>query len=817
MRNPDYSRRVGVTGLGVISSVGNDKASAWRSLVEGRSGLGPITRFDASVYEHQVAGEVRDFDASAWMEHKAVRRSEREMHFGVAAAKQALADSGFEITDANRTDVGVVFGSGAGGQNLMIDNFATLKERGPARVSPTFIANALVDSTSGMIAIETGAIGHNVCIVSACATGTHNVAEAAEAIRRGDCTAIISGSTESPLLEVAHAGFENMRGLGLPRPGEPLETVSRPFDLTRNGFVLGEGAGSLFLEDLELAKARGAHIYAEVVGYGSAADGWDMIQPIEGGTGSARALKMALERRGVPADEVDDRPHDGRRRRVRGLRDRHVDRRADDPRHAELPRSRPGLRPVGRRRDRSGAAPVRPLEQHRPRRAQRRGHLQALRRRLTRPGSPRRAATIRPMPSQDPARRAVVTAMGAISPIGNDAETYWSNLLAGVSGAGPITTFDASAFDVQIAAEVKDFDPSLTMDRKMARRMSRFVHFGVAAATEAMERSGIDYAAMTLEERDRAAVIVNTGGGGMEEVTGAADTLRERGPGQVSPFAIPALSGSMGAAQVSMKFGFTGPLITQVAACASGVIAFQDALRLIDSGECDVVVAGGTEGPLLPIAFAALGNMGALSKRNDDPEGASRPFDRTRDGFVFGEGAGILVVESMAHALQRGAPILAELIGAALTADAYHISAPEPTGRGASRAMTNAMRQAGVAPDEIDHIVAHGTSTPLNDATETKAIKVAFGERARRIPISSPKSMIGHTLGAAGALSAIAAVGTIRDGWIAPTINYHEPDPECDLDYVPNVKRQARVDTVMINGFGFGGQNAVAIFRRFLA
>jgi len=305
VRSPDYSRRVGITGLGVVSPVGNDKATAWRNLVEGVSGLDRITRFDASGYEHQVAGEVRDFDAAAWMEHKAVRRSEREMHFGVAAAKQALADSGFEITDENRTDVGVVFGSGAGGQNLMIDNFATLKERGPARVSPTFIANALVDSTSGMIAIETGAIGHNVCIVSACATGTHNVAEAAEAIRRGDCTAIISGSTESPLLEVAHAGFENMRGLGLPRPGEPLQTVSRPFDLTRNGFVLGEGAGGLFLEDLELAKARGAHIYAEVVGYGSAADGWDMIQPIEGGTGSARALKMALDRRGVPADEVD--------------------------------------------------------------------------------------------------------------------------------------------------------------------------------------------------------------------------------------------------------------------------------------------------------------------------------------------------------------------------------------------------------------------------------------------------------------------------------------------------------------------------------
>jgi 3-oxoacyl-[acyl-carrier-protein] synthase II len=305
VRSPDHTRRVVVTGLGVVSSVGNDRDTAWNSLVEGRSGLAELTRFDITNYEHKAGGEVRDFDPPSWMDPKAVRRSEREMHFGVAAAKQAVADSGFEIDDANRTEVGVVFGSGAGGQQLMIDNFSALVAKGPNRVQPTFIANALVDSTSGMIAIETGAIGHNVCIVSACATGTHNVAEGAEAIRRGDCIAVISGSTEAPLLEVAHAGFTNMRGMGLPRPGEPLQTVSRPFDATRNGFVLGEGAGSLFLEDLELAKKRGAKIYAEVVGYGSAADGWDMIQPIEGGTGSARAMKMALDRRGVPADEVD--------------------------------------------------------------------------------------------------------------------------------------------------------------------------------------------------------------------------------------------------------------------------------------------------------------------------------------------------------------------------------------------------------------------------------------------------------------------------------------------------------------------------------
>jgi 3-oxoacyl-[acyl-carrier-protein] synthase II len=305
VRKPDYERRVVVTGLGVVSPVGNDVKTAWGNLIRGQSGLQVITKFDPSRYEAKAAGEVRDFNAVDWMDPKAVRRSETSMHFGVAAAKQALADSGFEINDENREDVGVVFGSGAGGQQLMIEAWINLHEKGPRSVQPTFIANALVDSASGMIAIETGAIGHNVCIVSACATGTHNVAEGAEAIRRGDCIAVISGSTEAPLLETAHAGFTNMRGMGLPRPGEPLQTVSRPFDKTRDGFVLGEGAGSLFLEDLELAKARGAKIYAEVVGYGSTNDGWDMVQPIAKGSGSARAMKQALERRGVPADEVD--------------------------------------------------------------------------------------------------------------------------------------------------------------------------------------------------------------------------------------------------------------------------------------------------------------------------------------------------------------------------------------------------------------------------------------------------------------------------------------------------------------------------------
>jgi 3-oxoacyl-[acyl-carrier-protein] synthase II len=411
-----------------------------------------------------------------------------------------------------------------------------------------------------------------------------------------------------------------------------------------------------------------------------------------------------------------------------------------------------------------------------------------------------------------------VTGIGAVTPIGNDAGAFWANLLEGVSGGGPITSFDTTGFDVRIAAEVKDFDPTTAMDRKMARRMSRFIHFAMAAATEAVGQSGLDFATWSPERRDRTAVVLNTGGGGMEQVIEGTATLAAKGPGQVSPFAIPALSGSMGAAQVSMKYGLTGPVITQVAACASSVIAFQDALRLIRSRECDVVIAGGSEAALLPIAFAALGNMGALSKRNDDPTHASRPFDRDRDGFLFGEGAACAVIESAEHALARGAGnlIQAEVIGAALTADAFHISAPEPTGRGAAMAMTRAMHDAGIGPADIDYVVAHGTSTPLNDVTETRAIKVAFGDRAKQVPISSPKSMVGHLLGAAGAVSALTALGAIRDGWIPPTANLENPDlPECDLDYVPLVKRQVRVDTAMINGFGFGGQNAVAIFRRF--
>jgi 3-oxoacyl-[acyl-carrier-protein] synthase II len=423
------------------------------------------------------------------------------------------------------------------------------------------------------------------------------------------------------------------------------------------------------------------------------------------------------------------------------------------------------------------------------------------------------------LPSSDLSRRAVVTGLGAVTPIGNSAPEYWSNALAGTSGVARIALFDPTGFDVRIDAEVKDFDPTIAMDRKMARRMSRFIHFGMAAAAEAVADSGLDFSDWAPERRDRAAVVINTGGGGMEQVIEGTETLQRKGPGQVSPFAIPALSGSMGAAQVSMRYGLTGAVITQVAACASSVIAFQDALRLVRSGEADVVIAGGSEAALLPIAFAALGNMGALSKRNDDPTHASRPFDRDRDGFVFGEGAACVVIESAEHALARGAEskIQAEVLGAALTADAYHISAPEPTGRGAAMAMTKAMRDAGVAPDEMDYIVAHGTSTPLNDVTETRAIKAAYGAHAYRVPISSPKSMVGHLLGAAGAVSALTAIGAIREGCVPPTANLEHPDDECDLDYVPLVKRDVRVETASINGFGFGGQNAVAVFRAFRA
>jgi len=420
------------------------------------------------------------------------------------------------------------------------------------------------------------------------------------------------------------------------------------------------------------------------------------------------------------------------------------------------------------------------------------------------------------LPELDPAHRAVVTGLGAVMPIGNDFPTYWRNLRAGVTGTRRIQSFDTTDHEVRIAAEVVDFDPRVAMDQKMARRMSRFIHFAMAAGKEAVADAGIDFAAMTEEQRERTAVVVNTGGGGIEAIVDGTHAHDQKGPRFVSAFAVPALSGSMGACMLSMEYGLTGPVITQVAACATSIIAFHDALRLIRTGEADVVLTGGSEAPIVPMGVAALGNMTALSKRNDSPETASRPFDATRDGFVLGEGGGVVVVESLAHARARGATPIAEVLGGGLTADAFHISAPEPTGKGQARAMSQALRNAAVAPDEVDYIVAHGTATPLNDVTETRAIKLAYGDHARRVAISSPKSMIGHLVGAAGIASVLAGIGAIRDQVIAPTANLHQPDPECDLDYVPLVAREAKVETVAVNGFGFGGQNAVVILRRFV-
>ncbi len=414
-------------------------------------------------------------------------------------------------------------------------------------------------------------------------------------------------------------------------------------------------------------------------------------------------------------------------------------------------------------------------------------------------------------PPRDPARRAVVTGLGAITPIGNDAPTFWANLVAGVSGVDRIGAFDPEGHEVQIAAEVKGFDPRDWMDFKQARRMSRFSQLAVAAARQALDDSGLE---IGEHNRDDIAVIVNTGGGGLNEVADGEMTFQTRGGARVSPFMVPMMSPSMAAAQISIQNGIRGPIITSVAACASSVQAFVEAQRLIEHGDVDVAITGGTESAIRPVAFAALANMGALSTRNDDPQRASRPFDADRDGFVFGEAAGAFVIESLEHAEARGATILAEVAGGALTGDAFHISAPDPAGYGAALAMRRAIVDSHLEPEQVDLVVAHGTSTPLNDATESKAIRSAFDSHADRLAVTSNKSMIGHTLGAAGAMSGLAAVLAIRDGVIPPTINQERADPACDLDYVPNLARRADVDVAIVNGFGFGGQNVVTVFRR---
>ena len=409
-------------------------------------------------------------------------------------------------------------------------------------------------------------------------------------------------------------------------------------------------------------------------------------------------------------------------------------------------------------------------------------------------------------------QRAVITGLGAITPIGLTVEEFWSNLKAGISGAGPITTFDTTDFQVRIACEVKGFDPKAYMDSKLVKRIHRATQFAIAASKMALGDAGL-----TIDGNNEATVgvVMNTGAGGIGETLEAAKTLLAKGPRSISPLLVPSIMPNAVSCLVSLASGAKGPIITSTAACASGNYAFLEALRLLRLGEAQAVIAGGTESCIFPLGLASLGRAGALSSQNDDPQRASRPFDKHRDGFVSGEGAAVMVMETEEHARQRGAHIYAEVASGAITGDAYHITAPDPHGDGAARAMKLALENASMAPEEIDCIFAHGTGTPLNDAVETRAIKKVFGDHAYRLPVSATKSMVGHIMGAAGAISALAGVLAIRDGVIPPTINYETPDPECDLDYVPNVARQQKVNATLINGFGFGGQNVAVIIRKY--
>jgi 3-oxoacyl-[acyl-carrier-protein] synthase II len=408
--------------------------------------------------------------------------------------------------------------------------------------------------------------------------------------------------------------------------------------------------------------------------------------------------------------------------------------------------------------------------------------------------------------------RAVVTGLGCVTPIGHGVSEFWSNLTGGVSGVRRITLFDPSDQECQIAAEVKDWDPAKWMDPKAARRAARFSQFAVAAASQAVEDSGLR---IDDRNRDDVAIVMNTGGGGVDVIADGEKTYLEKGASRVGPFTVPAYAPNMASCQVAINLGIRGPTITSVAACAAGIFAFVEAKRMIDLGEADVVITGGAEANIIPISVAAMANMRALSTRNEAPERACRPFDKDRDGFVYGEGSGAMVIESLEHAERRGARIIAELSGGAVTSDAYHITAPDPNGGAAATAIARALRKAGLEPGDVDCIVAHGTGTPLNDAAETAAIKRALGEYAYGASITGPKSMVGHQLGAAGAVSALAAVLSIRDGTVPPTINLETPDPECDLDYTPLSARQKAVRVALANGFGFGGQNGVVAFRRF--
>ena len=408
--------------------------------------------------------------------------------------------------------------------------------------------------------------------------------------------------------------------------------------------------------------------------------------------------------------------------------------------------------------------------------------------------------------------RAVVTGLGCITPIGKDVSSFWSALTSGESGVRRITLFDPSDQECQIAAEVKDWDPTQYMEARSARRAARFSQFAVAAATQAVSASGL---AIDDSNRDDIAIVMNTGGGGVDVIAEGEKTYLEKGAARVGPFTVPAYAPNMASCQVAINLGVRGPTITSVAACAAGIFAFVEAKRMFDLGEIEVAIVGGTEANIIPISVAAMANMRALSTRNDEPEKACRPFDLHRDGFVYGEGAAALVVETLEHAERRGARIIAELAGGAVTSDAYHITAPNPSGESSGRAISRAIQRSGLEPGDVDLVVAHGTGTPLNDAAETTAIKRALGEHAYRVAVTAPKSMVGHQLGAAGAVSGLAAVLALESGLIPPTINLDTPDPDCDLDYVPHTARRADTRVAIVNGFGFGGQNGVAVFKRF--
>ena len=409
-------------------------------------------------------------------------------------------------------------------------------------------------------------------------------------------------------------------------------------------------------------------------------------------------------------------------------------------------------------------------------------------------------------------RRVVVTGMGAVSPLGLDVPMLWQGVREARSGIGPITLCEASNLNSRIAGEAKGFDPQNYMDRKEARRTDRFVHLAIAATAEALHSAELT---ITPENADEIGVIIGSAFGGIGVLFREVSNYLDRGPSRVSPFLTTAMITSMAAGQVAIMYGLKGPNFCTSSACATGAHAIGEAAETIRRGAARAIIAGGSEAPIIAVCIASLANAGALSTRNDAPAAASRPFDATRDGFVLSEGGAVLVLEDLEFALSRGAHILAEIAGYGLSADAYHVSQPAPDGEGALRAMRLALKHAGLAPEDLDYLNAHGTSTPTGDIAETQAIKSLLGERALQVPVSSSKSQFGHPLGAAGALEAIITVLAIQNDLLPPTINYRTPDPLCDLDYVPNAARPARVDVAMSNSFGIGGHNASLVFRRY--